>query len=76
MLRRSFPRLGHQMFQEPLPNVEHNTLARGKMTHNLMMQRMQQRVALFGSGLVAFLYSVYWCPSFHSLTVSAKGVIS
>jgi hypothetical protein len=76
MFRQSTRRLGHQLFKEPLPNVEHGSLARGRMTHGRTMEHLRERLAFCGAGLAAAAYAVLWCNDFASATVSPAGVIT
>ena len=76
MMRASRVRLGHQLVHEPLSNVEHNTFARGKMTHGMTTQRMQHHLLVAGSGFAAAMYALFWRGPFTTKTVSATGVMT
>lgn len=52
MLRRSFRRLGHQLIKEPMPNVEHDTLARGAATNANVRSDIQRELKIMAVGLV------------------------
>lgn len=76
MLRRSLTTRGHQLMHEPLSNQEHGSLARGKMTHGLTMQRLTTRAILAGTGAAAAFYSMFVCAPFRSKTISSSGKIT
>jgi hypothetical protein len=59
MLRRCSRRLGHQLIVEPLPTVEHDTLARGRMTFAHVMNTVQHEAAVAGVGVVLAAFSLY-----------------
>ena len=58
MFRRCTRRLGHQLINEPMPNVEHDTTARGRRTFGNVKTTLEQELAVMGAGIVLASFSI------------------
>jgi hypothetical protein len=76
MFRRGTLRLGHQLIREPLPNTEHDTLARARMTTGNVTATIKQEMTLAGAGVVLFLYSLWGGYTTKVPVVTAAGAIN
>ena len=59
MFRQSFRRLGHQLIREPMPNVEHDTAARGRATFGSVMDTIKFEAMVAGAGVALASYCVF-----------------
>mmetsp|Transcript_39922 Transcript_39922/g.123363 ORF Transcript_39922/g.123363 Transcript_39922/m.123363 type:complete len:81 (+) Transcript_39922:30-272(+) len=75
MFRRSISRLGHQLIKEPMPNVEHDTTARGRATLANVKSTLEREMTVMGCGAVVALYSFWSAYSTSVPTVKASGAI-
>ena len=75
MLRRTCRRLGHQLIKEPMPNVEHDTTARGRATFANVKKTLEREMAILGAGSVLAAYTIYSAYATPLTTIKADGSI-
>jgi hypothetical protein len=75
MFRRSASRLGHQLIKEPMPNVEHDTTARGRATLANVKSTLEREVGVLGCGSLLAVFSLWSAYSTPVATISASGKV-
>jgi hypothetical protein len=59
MMRQTARRLGHQLIKEPLPNVEHHTIARGQKTFGNVMSDINKEAAIAAVGALGTVFVLF-----------------